>query len=312
MTDQVDTESQSEVSETPGPLLRDAREQLGLSTQQVAQRLNLRHSVVLGIEQDNYEAGMSVTYVRGYIRNYARLVGLNEQRLNSALDSVYKPAIDPSMQSFSERTKRDRTNGRWQALTWLIAAALLIALGWWLVTTQLSNSEPTRELPEAASLVTPAPIASAPSVPVPAVGERATVAIPTSDDSQVAEPGEVIAATPVAEATPLVATDSVVATAESPVAAEVPAAASADETVAVVDSLTISLSADCWMLVQDADGQTLLEGLKPAGYSTILAGNSPYKIRLGAPEAVSLSYNGEAVDLSKFRAGKVARLTVPQ
>ncbi|QIZ76988.1 RodZ domain-containing protein [Ferrimonas lipolytica] len=284
----------------PGTLLRDAREQMGLSTQQVAQRLNLRHSVVVGIEADHYEPGMSITYIRGYIRNYARLVGLNEKELNSALDSISLPEPEPEMHSFSDKTKRDRSDSRWRLLTWGIGLSLVAALGWWVMSLQ-SGDQQSLNLPEPTNLAE----LERQSNPVVTTPPAVAVVAPTPIEQSVSinsttEPAVAVVDAPETEV-------ELVAATEQPVEQAV-----AVEAQAVAETLTVSLSADCWMLIQDANGEKLVEGLKPQGFTTSLGGSAPYKLRLGAPEAVTLSYNGTAVDLSSFSAGKVARLTVPR
>lgn len=62
---------------SPGALLRSAREAAGLSIEQVAEKLHLLQSVVSSLEKDCYERIRGDTFVRGYIRNYARLVGID-------------------------------------------------------------------------------------------------------------------------------------------------------------------------------------------------------------------------------------------
>lgn len=66
---------------TTGARLRNAREQLGLSQQAVAERLCLKVSTVRDIEEDKAPADLASTFLRGYIRSYARLVHIPEEEL---------------------------------------------------------------------------------------------------------------------------------------------------------------------------------------------------------------------------------------
>jgi cytoskeleton protein RodZ len=66
---------------TTGARLRHAREQLGLSQQAVAERLCLKVSTVRDIEDDKAPADLASTFLRGYIRSYARLVHIPEEEL---------------------------------------------------------------------------------------------------------------------------------------------------------------------------------------------------------------------------------------
>lgn len=64
-----------------GVRLRNAREQLGFSQQAVAERLCLKVSTVRDIEEDKAPADLASTFLRGYIRSYARLVHIPEEEL---------------------------------------------------------------------------------------------------------------------------------------------------------------------------------------------------------------------------------------
>ncbi len=74
---------QNPASPTPGVLLRSRREAAGLSIEHVASQLYLLKSVVSHLEADCYDRIRGETYVRGYLRNYARLVGLDADDLLS-------------------------------------------------------------------------------------------------------------------------------------------------------------------------------------------------------------------------------------
>ncbi len=81
---------------TTGARLRHAREQLGLSQQAVAERLCLKVSTVRDIEDDKAPADLASTFLRGYIRSYARLVHIPEDEL---LPMMAKPGAHPRGES---------------------------------------------------------------------------------------------------------------------------------------------------------------------------------------------------------------------
>jgi cytoskeleton protein RodZ len=62
---------------TPGALLRRSRQRYGWSVEDVADELKLLPNVVEAIEQDNYSQMAGWTYAVGYLRGYAKLVGVN-------------------------------------------------------------------------------------------------------------------------------------------------------------------------------------------------------------------------------------------
>lgn len=73
-----------EFSENPGRRLRVARQSRGLEIERIAAQLHLRPGVVDAIEQDRYAELPGPVFVSGYIRNYARLLGLDPEPLIAA------------------------------------------------------------------------------------------------------------------------------------------------------------------------------------------------------------------------------------
>ena len=77
------------------------------------------------------------------------------------------------------------------------------------------------------------------------------------------------------------------------------------------NALVMNFSADCWLEVTDATGKKLFSGLQRKDGTLNLTGQAPYKLKIGAPAAVQIQYQGKPVDLSRFiRTNQVARLTV--
>nr|WP_032102801.1 RodZ domain-containing protein [Enterobacter hormaechei] len=77
------------------------------------------------------------------------------------------------------------------------------------------------------------------------------------------------------------------------------------------NALVMNFTADCWLEVTDATGKKLFSGLQRKDGTLNLTGQAPYKLKIGAPAAVQIQYQGKPVDLSRFiRTNQVARLTV--
>ncbi|MBP1132545.1 MULTISPECIES: cytoskeleton protein RodZ [Serratia] len=310
------------VSMTTGERLRQAREQLGLSQQAVAERLCLKMSTVRDIEEDNLSADLASTFVRGYIRSYAKLVRLPEDELLPMLakQAPLKVAKVAPMQSFSLGKRRKKRDGWLMSFTWLIVFVVVGLTGawWWqnhkaqqeeIVTmadqssAQLSQNSEGQSVPLTDSNAdNSAPLADNGSTPVdtgvvsqpsqtPAVTGGATAQQPAVvSPSQTTLPET----TPATPASPLPTADAGVA------------AAAVDP-----NALVMNFTADCWLQVTDASGKTLYSGSQKNGGKLSLAGTAPYKLTIGAPAAVQIQYQGKPVDLSRFvKSNRVARLTV--
>ncbi|MVT03468.1 helix-turn-helix domain-containing protein [Enterobacter sp. 10-1] len=308
---------------TTGTRLRNAREQLGLSQQAVAERLCLKVSTVRDIEDDKAPADLASTFLRGYIRSYARLVHIPEEELlpMMAKQAPIRAAKVAPMQSFSLGKCRKKRDGWLMSFTWLVLFVVIGLSGawWWQdhkaqqeeITTMADQS--TAELnagdsgsqnipldngadntaPDGAnSVANSAPVdtstapAPAPAASVPTAANNNAVVAPSQAQVDTA-------AGAAAPASPL-PTDQ----------ANVTAAAAAQD-------LVLNFSADCWLEVSDATGKKLFSGLQRKGGNLNLSGQAPYKLKIGAPAAVQIQYLGKPVDLSRFiRTNQVARLTL--
>ena len=72
----------------PGKVLRDQREELGLTQAEVASKMRLSQQSIKDIEADDYSHFSAEIYVRGYIRNYASIVKLDGKPLLRAFDKM--------------------------------------------------------------------------------------------------------------------------------------------------------------------------------------------------------------------------------
>lgn len=88
MTEQDrDDTPQSGASEPPGAQLKRAREEAGWDLGQVAASLHLSRPVIEALERDDYDALPPPLFVRGYIRAYADIVGIDPAPLLAAYNA---------------------------------------------------------------------------------------------------------------------------------------------------------------------------------------------------------------------------------
>ena len=296
MNTEHDTKTQETVAPAleAGTLLKNKRESLGLTQKQISDRLKLRVTLIQQIEENQFESDQVATFMRGYIRSYAKYVNLDEKVVLSALhhagDAQHQ---EQEMLSFSRKTKTEKHNSRIMLLTWSIFAVIagISSLWWWQNQQQdtLSQSLVNAESPEV--LVVEEPLT------------------PELDSLAVIESVDALTVVSAAESS-----DTVTQVEETQAAAEVDSVVAEPEAVtpeSVANQLVMQFSADCWIQVKDAAGKTLSTGIKKAGQTLNLSGTAPYKVILGAPEGVSMTFASEPVDLSGYTSGKVARITLP-
>ena len=114
---------------TPGAILRHARQVAGLSVDQVAARLYLLCSVVRNLEADNYQKIRGDTFVRGYLRNYSRLLGVPSEPLLVRYDKFHKDRVPPELLPEARSRRIGRDAGRIGSLALLLGIGALPLAG---------------------------------------------------------------------------------------------------------------------------------------------------------------------------------------
>ncbi|MDO2947374.1 DUF4115 domain-containing protein [Aeromonas simiae] len=287
----------------PGQLLRSAREAMGWSREQVASRLHLRLTLIAAIESDTYDKHASPTFIRGYLRTYAKLVGIEESTILEAYKTLgMEPEPSINMQSFSKRTRREASDSRLKIVSWLVILVLagLLVAWWW----QASNRRAAGQEQLAASEITTPASETVPAEPSELVHPQAPVLEPAVSDAGVTVSGAVSAALAPVDTS----AEAVDVSAAQPT--EVSAATETEE--AAAPQLKLSFTADCWLEIKDADGKIVFSGLKKANDELNLEGKEPLKLLVGAPMAIRIQYKGQEIDMSRYNNGRTARITLPQ
>ncbi|MDY0858508.1 cytoskeleton protein RodZ [Klebsiella aerogenes] len=319
------TQDHQEANST-GARLRNAREQLGLSQQAVAERLCLKVSTVRDIEEDKAPADLASTFLRGYIRSYARLVHIPEEELlpMMAKQAPIRAAKVAPMQSFSLGKRRKKRDGWLMSFTWLILFVVIGLSGawWWQdhkaqqeeITSMADQSTSDLNSSDSGSQSIPLDTSSANNAPDTTAANANSAPVDTSTAPAPSAPAATPA--PVDNNAVVAPSQANVDTAAAAPAAPAPTSALPTDqantaTTASAQDLVMNFSADCWLEVSDATGKKLFSGLQRKGGNLNLSGQAPYKLKIGAPAAVQIQYLGKPVDLSRFiRTNQVARLTL--
>lgn len=271
-----------------GDQLRQARLGRGWSTAEAANRLHLRAALIEALEAGDYAPFGAATYARGQLRNYAILLGLDEQVVLSGFRPApadgHTKALRRAPELHPGRPRLVRVGG----LLVVVASAVLAAI--W--------AGAGREPPAADGEPTAVQVDSG---VMPAELPRAD-ALPESPP-----PVEAIADSPGASADPIVATEAQPAAAaeRSPGAGTHLAADAAGQSEA---ELRLRSRAVSWVEVTDHAGQRLVYELVSPGPARTVRGQPPLRVLLGNAPAVDVFYNGEPVTLP---AGQhVVRMTL--
>ncbi|MFH0256153.1 cytoskeleton protein RodZ [Vibrio rumoiensis] len=298
----------------PGEILRQRREELGLSQKDISERLRLKVSVIENIESNHFDSHHVATFIRGYFRSYAKAVGIKEKDILAALEQSGRGQHkEQPMHSFSQKTKKQQHDNHIMRLTWGILIVILgISSVWWWQNHQLDTLSPSSlSSQQEQSTISGSDELSDETSSLDTNETVMESSEQESNDGAVSQPQETEQAANDEQVFP--ADNTVDSTTETvkPTKTESQEIAQITEVQKNNNVLAMQFKDDCWIQVKDSSGSVLATGLKKAGESLTLTGKAPYSIILGAPEGVSISLADEPVDLSRYTPGKVARLTLP-
>ncbi|HSI23661.1 MAG TPA: RodZ domain-containing protein [Methylophilaceae bacterium] len=288
MTQQPDQTEHAAQSTTPasnlslqavGHLLVEAREQMGLSVDEVASRLRLMPRQVQALESGNVDALPGPAFVRGFLRNYAKLLQIDAEPLLDAC-RAHGPELSPSQISLhSENILIAGRERKGWTIYLAVIGIVILALVAWFAYMDFSSEK------------------AAPSQPVPA-------AVPHElpDATMVPQPVEIVPLTPSPESAPA---DSSATTAPQGAAAEPTPAAGAN-----LAKLVLTSSQTSWVSVVDRDGKEIFSRNVVSGSSETISGTPPLKVVIGNAAGMQLTFNGSAVDLAPHIRANIARLTL--
>lgn len=290
-----------------GQRLRAARETRNWSHADVANRLKLPLKLIERLECDDYEGLTDGVFLRGYLRSYARLVGVSVEQATSvaAAHTHTAPLIATGTISRS-RYLFDRYS---VSATYLVLTAIIVVPAVWLATHGGLEQNLARTTP----LDAPANIVSIPvREPVPHL-DATSSADNTSTGSAVATLVAGTAAPDIsADPPPVIASMTPFAVAQTPAAAPAPPepAPAANAVGSGAHVLSLKLSQQSWVEISTADGRKLEYSMLAAGSEHSYRSDGQLSVRLGNSQGAQLRTDGAAIDLTPFQRGNVAHVRV--
>lgn len=274
----------------PGQMLREARENLNLTQKDVAEKLNFTLANVKNIEDDQFDHKLPPTYTRGYLKNFARLVHVNEEDVLDSYDLLGIAAVQQAeMQSFSKITLKKAENNRLMWFSYLVLALLIgSTVVWWMQEHQqvrqpkvnITNNQQTEKTPNKNSAnneVNINVIAGENNKKESAIINEAPNTSKKEQIKNVNQTNEI--------AQPLL--------------------------TPIISKVIFTFSGDCWVNIYDATGERIAWGIKKSDYIMKISGLAPFNITLGKPELVSIDFNDSSIDMSQFSSGNIAKFTLP-
>ena len=329
MKDVADSEWEETLPlEGPGRRLQILREAQELGRPRAASLLHLDDSKLEALEKDDYEKLPGSVFVRGYLKNYARLLNVPADQILAQYDRI-KPAEErrPNLQISSIKHEVGSGHLFVRLMTWGITISLIaLAVIWWrgqfhwpLLSETTNDSVDVNtevHVTERADLASfqdtydnqPVTDDSENNLILPLLTRGNNHVDSMLQDTAVHPPegeGEKIVRLPNSGNTdePL--------TSEPPILmSNVDKASESSSSRESAGDITIELIADCWVSIRDASGSFKIRNVLKQGTQSVLKGHPPYKIILGRASAVRLKVKGKVFDLAPYTKDDVARLTL--
>lgn len=311
-----ETRSDSTTADTPfaplGEVLSAARKAKKLTQHDVSNSLRISVKQVDAIENNAFDLLPESATTRGFIRNYARFLGVDvEPLLASHRQRV--PSDEPASLSVKTTTRHNLTEVKKQRawLKYLLAGLLLLLAAWYFVAELLpSLSQSTTEM-QASSESMPLPEEALPAAErrINTEVENTSTVTQSATLPDASQSAAKVAQTPLTDQ--LNASGSQVLDATVGVSATTtasPAPSVVEQNIATQHKVSMTFTENTWVSIKNAAGRVVLQKEFLAGDTGGYDGEPPLQITIGNAKATQLYYLGQPIDLAASTKGNVARV----
>ena len=254
----------------PGELLKEARKKKRLRYRKLSSELGISEKYLEALEENNFSIMAGPTYVRGYLRAYAKKLDLDPELVITAFEKYLK---DKRKQEKSSLKKTNR-KGRKQKFSFLYASILLVII-LLIIFVPERNTETSEnkgidtyteeEIPDFKEILP---------------GLEVEKEVNFEQTSSTIPPNLTISEL----STDKEASSAVIEKAN-------------DQIIEAINTIEMNFSGDCWIEIMD-NNRRLEYQLAKAGSSIYVKGAGPFKLIIGNSNRVELFYNGAKISLA--------------
>ena len=295
----TNSETKNDSSETTGEVLRKKRENIGLSIDHIGNQLNLDPKLIELLEKNDYEKFTIETYLKGYLRAYAKILDLD----GDMVINLYKesnpekiPEIRPDVKPKYQRNIPDRSV---KLFSYIIGITIALSILVWyqknilvqpfeenLMITNIKIHENTN--------------INGVDITYKIINHTNSWQWPINKVEKNYESNsdelELVESIKTQDKIKNIADTNEISTYNIQQGN---------------DTLVLNLTGDSWIEIYDREGSRLFLDLARGGKNYIINGNSPFDILLGAANDVSIEFNGSSVDIEPYIKFGIARFTLP-
>lgn len=271
------------MTEAAGAELRSAREALGLTVSEVAHQLKLAPRQVEALEAGRFDALPGGTFVRGMLRNYARLVKLAPEPLLEHLAGRFEAPDANRLAARYSQPVPFSDSARRSTFVYLGLSVAVLTLGGGVAYQWYREHKAPAQLAAATKRTAPKPAA-------PAAPKSEPKRIEPVAQAQVTAP-------------PPPAVEKVAAVGTTPIMVDKPRGGG--------NRLVIRCEEEAWIEVKDANDRMLVSSLNPAGTERVVRSRGPLTLVIGNARHVQIIHNDKPLDLAPHTKLSIARFTLP-
>lgn len=281
----------------PGSRLRHAREQKNISVEQIANKLFLDVNVIKALEIDDYTSLPSTIFVRGYLRNYAKVLDIPPETVLESYEHASKQPLTPVVFTPPQKNQQTQANSNswWvKAVTAIMAIAGIMLISLWGLNR--NSPLPTPEEPK----------------PIVNLELKKPQPIPPPSSTATSEATQPKTSPVVAGTGYTPPTENRTTTEESSAGAsegdknptETESASATETTVPEVKkdpgALKVFLKKGMWMMITDKSNKSLYNTTAKDNAEVSVTGTPPFKIKVGRADGsgITVEYMGQTTDFT--------------
>ncbi|MEM6998681.1 MAG: RodZ domain-containing protein [Pseudomonadota bacterium] len=301
MTNDVTTNNNTDMFETPGQILRLHREQLDMSQQDIAKRIHLDVKIIESIDNDSSEGMPSAIYVRGYLRSYAKTVNADADKIIELYNADSPPPMPEILPEVKPPTQVSSNDKPVKAFTYLITLGLVLLLLIWYQSNFVVDKRPNGQQVNSDTIINGVDITYEVINHPDSIQTSVTIAEEPENINDASANDDLLKLQGFNEEQ-TIETDT----------AELTINESSDSPNTVSEGIELTLIGDSWIEIVDSNNNRVFHDLALKGEQYSLKGVAPFNVLLGFSKGVKLVYNGKLFDVEAHSKNGVARFTLPE